>query len=299
MPAYGLYETQTVMTCSWLFVPGDSSRKMERAFESGAEALIFDWEDAVAPINKDAARALLPNVLASSADTGPALYVRVNGLDTRFIDEDLAKLPLARIAGVVLPKSCGPGDVQRLARRLDKLERQAGVPGRHLEIVSIGTETAASVLSLCDFRQPMQRLRGLMWGGEDLGADIGVFRNRDQQGTYRTPFLLARNLTVFAAAATDSLAIDAVFTDFRNLEALEKECYEARRDGFSGKAAIHPDQIPVINAAFMPEEQELEWARRIQGSFKNNNGVAVLDGHMVDAPHMRLAARLLGLEKLG
>lgn len=297
MSAFGLHETQTVMTRSWLFVPGDSSRKMERAFESGADALIFDWEDAVAPTKKDAARALLPQVLADAPEIGPALYVRVNALDTPFIDQDLSRLPLGRIAGVVLPKSCGPQHVMRLAQRLAEIEGQAGTTETPLEIVSIATETAASVLALSDFRQPVPRLKGLLWGGEDLAADMGVFRNRDDQGVYRPPFLLARNLMLFAAAAAQALAIDAVFTDFRNLEALDKECREARGDGFGGKAAIHPDQVPVINSAFVRDEQELEWARRIQAAFDTAHGVGVLDGQMIDAPHLSLAGKILSSGK--
>lgn len=281
------------MIRSWLFVPGDHPRKMERSFDSGADALIFDWEDAVAPANKPAARSLGRVILNAAPARRPALFVRVSGLGTRFFEEDLAALPLELLQGIVLPKSCGPKDIQRLSARLAPLEQAAGLPEYAIKVVAIATETAASVLALTAFRHPIPRCAGLMWGAEDLSAELGTFRNRDESGNYRQPFMLARNLTIFAAAATQSSAIDAVFTDFRNLDGLAAECRTARLDGFSAKAAIHPDQVPVINDAFRPTDAEMQWATRVIETLDSNTGVAVLDGQMIDVPHLRLARRLL------
>lgn len=281
------------MTRSWLFVPGDSSRKLARGVQSGADALIVDWEDAVGPANKPAARALTNGFLRDHKPDGQRVFIRVNALGSRFIEEDLAALPLDRIDGVVLPKSCGPADIEDLSGRLDVLEKEVGLAAGRLRIVPVATETAASVLALHDFRAPLARLEGLMWGAEDLAVDIGVFQNRDENGAYRPPFLVARQLTVLAAGAARCASIDAVFTDFRDLDRLAQECRAARADGFVAKAAIHPDQIAVIHAAFKPSADEIRWAERIVAALDAQTGVGVVDGAMVDQPHLRLAQRLL------
>jgi citrate lyase subunit beta/citryl-CoA lyase len=288
------------MIRSWLFVPGDQARKIDKAFSSGADALIFDWEDAVAPASKQTARGVLVDALEARAAfpaDGPLLFIRINGWDTVFIDDDLAALPLARIHGIVLPKSCGPADVARLGARLRELEQAASMMQGMLQIVAVATETASSVLALTDFRLPVQGLAGLMWGAEDLAADLGVFRNRDAAGNYRAPFLVARNLTLLAAAAASTLAIDAVYTDFRDLAGFRAECQAARDDGFQAKAAIHPDQVAIINEVFSGTADEQAWARCVIAAFEAGDGVAVLDGKMIDVPHWRLARRLLGEER--
>lgn len=282
------------MTRSWLFVPGDSARKLARGIQSGADALIIDWEDAVGPANKPAARALTNAFLLDLKPGVQRIFIRVNALGSRFIEEDLAALPVDRIDGIVLPKSCGTAHIAALSVRLDLIEAQGGLAAGQLRIVPVATETAASVLALHDFRAPLARLEGLMWGAEDLAADIGVFQNRDKSGAYRPPFLVARQLTVLAAGAAQCAAIDAVFTDFRDLDRLDQECRMARADGFVAKAAIHPDQIAVIHAAFKPSADEIQWAERIVAALDAQTGVGVVDGVMVDLPHLRLAQRLLG-----
>lgn len=277
---------------SWLFVPGDSARKIERALGGDADMLILDWEDAVAPAAKPAARATTVAALAAATAPVDRCWVRVNALDSPYFAADLERLPVDAVAGVVLPKSCGLGDVNRLARALAAREQAAGVAEGRLDIVAIVTETAASVLALSEFRHPVPRLRGLMWGGEDLAGDLGVARNRDNHGAYRAPFRLARELTLLAAAAAECSAIDAVRVDYADLDALAAEAAEARNDGFGAKAAIHPAQIAPINAAFTPTDSERDWARRVVAALPEG-GLAVVDGRMVDAPHLRLARRIL------
>jgi citrate lyase subunit beta/citryl-CoA lyase len=277
---------------SWLFVPGDSARKIERALAGEADALIFDWEDAVAPAAKVAAREITVGALAAAAPDGARCWIRVNALDSPYFTADVAALPLASIAGVVLPKACGMADIERLGQVLSNAEAAAGLPGGRIGIVSIATETAASVLALSEFRRPVPRLVALMWGAEDLAGDLGVGRNRDASGAYRAPFALARNLTLIAAAAAQCGAIDAVRVDFRAADALVAEAAEARADGFVGKAAIHPDQVAPINRAFMATADERAWAERVVVAMAGG-GLAVVDGRMVDAPHLRLARRIL------
>lgn len=280
---------------SWLFVPGDSAKKIEHALRSDADALIFDWEDAVAAANKATARLATASALSATTSASPAAarcWVRINALSSEWLLQDLTALPVHAIAGVVLPKACGPADIASLSDALQAVETRAGASPGSLSIIGIATESAASVLALSDFRGPQPRLKGLMWGGEDLAADIGVARNRDSQGRYRAPFMLARSLTIIAAAAAKCSAVDAVHVDFRKLDALAAECSEAREDGFSAKAAIHPDQVPLINQAFTASAQERQWAHKVVAQL-SGGALGIVDGRMVDAPHLRLARRIL------
>lgn len=278
---------------SWLFVPGDSARKIERALQSEAEALIFDWEDSVAAGAKATAREITVAALAALSPPALRCWIRVNAFASPEHAADLAALPVAAIAGVVLPKCCGPADVARLGDALAAAEAKAGITHGRLGVVGIATETGASVLALSEFRRPLPRLSALMWGGEDLAGDLGVARNRDDAGRYRGPFRLARSMTLLAAAAAECSAIDAVFVDVRDGDAFSADCREGRADGFAAKAAVHPDQIGPIHAAFAATEEERAWAERVIAALEHG-GVAVIDGKMVDAPHLRVARRILG-----
>lgn len=278
---------------SWLFVPGDSRRKIERALEGEAEALIFDWEDSVATAAKATARESTVAALTALRPPAARCWLRVNALASPEFAADIAALPVAALAGVVLPKCCGPADVARLGEALATLETRAGIAVGRLGIVGIATETGASVLALSEFRHPLPRLAALMWGGEDLAGDLGVARNRDDDGRFREPFRLARSLTLLAAAAAECGAIDAVFVDVRDAASFAAECREGRADGFTAKAAVHPDQVGPIHAAFAPTDAERAWAERVIAALAQG-GVAVVDGKMVDAPHLRVARRLLG-----
>lgn len=280
---------------SWLFVPGDDARKLARGLASGAEAVILDWEDAVALPNKVAARLVTTQTLAAAPSGGPRRWVRVNGADTADFEADLLALPVALIDGVVLPKARGPESLRELDARLTEVERRCGAEAGRLRVLAVATEDAASVLALSEFRGPVPRLAALMWGAEDLAADLGVRHNRDDSGRYRPPFRLARELTLMAAAAARVAAIDAVYTRVRDFDGLRAECTEAKADGFAGKALIHPDQLATIQAVFEPAAEELAWARSVVTLLDGQSGVAILDGQMIDRPHLRLARRLLGL----
>lgn len=280
------------MIRSWLFVPGDSRRKIQRGTASLADALIFDWEDGIGPLARAEARRTTIEALIAGPRAGPARWVRVNALDSPEFEEDLRALPLAHIDGVVLPKCCGPADILRLGRELANVESDAELAGP-LPVVGIATENAASVLALSEFRRPLPRLAGLMWGAEDLSADLGVRESRVEPGGYRSTFMLARNMTLMAAAAAGCDAIDTVNTELSNIDRLAQDCCEARRDGFVGKAAIHPDQLGAINEIFRSTAAERAWADKVVTALSPGHGVAVVDGRMVDAPHLRLAKRLL------
>jgi citrate lyase subunit beta / citryl-CoA lyase len=280
---------------SLLFVPGDDERKIAKALDSTADALILDLEDAVSPQRKGAAREVCASALLS-AKTSKALFVRINALDTPDAMHDLAAVVAAKPFGIVLPKCRHGADVRRLANELDTMEARTGVDAGSIRILSIATETAASLFGLGTYAELSNpRLFGMMWGGEDLAADIGAVANRDASGRYTAPFELARALCLFGAAAASVLPIDAVYTNFRDPEGLRAEALEGLRSGFGAKAAIHPAQVDIINEAFTPSAEDIESAKRVIAAFDaaGGAGVASIDGRMLDRPHLRSAQRVL------
>ena len=281
---------------SLLFVPGDSERKLEKGFGAGADVVIVDLEDSVTATNKAAARAVAAGFIgAHRHQTTAAIYVRVNDLSTGLTDDDLSALVPAKPDGIMLPKSNSGQDVQQLAAKLRVHEAENGLPDSGIRILPIITETAAGVLAAASYAGASARLAGLTWGAEDLSAAIGARSARDDRGRYTDVFRLARSMTILAASAADIPAIDTVFPDFRNMTAFEAECREAERDGFTGRMAIHPAQVPVINAAFTPSAEAVERSQAIVAAFAaaGNPGVVGIDGKMYDRPHLRLAERLL------
>ena len=280
---------------SLLFVPGDDERKVAKALDSTADALILDLEDAVAPQRKAAARDVCASALRS-ARTEKALFVRINGLDTRHALADLSAVIAGRPFGIVLPKSNCGDDVRRLSSYLDELETRAGLEAGNIRILPIVTETAASIFGLGSYADPaIPRLFGMLWGGEDLAADVGATANRGDDGRYLPEYRLARSLCLYGAASAGVVAIDAVYTNFRDTAGLKAEALEGVRSGFGGKAAIHPAQVEVINEAFTPSRTDIESAQRIIAAFENagDAGVAAIDGRMLDRPHLRGAQRVL------
>lgn len=286
-----------MMMRSLLFVPGDSERKMEKAATCGADALILDLEDSVALSRKSEAREMVARYLenASRLYPAPRLIVRVNALDTGLTDADLAAVIKARPDAVLLPKAGSGADLQALGARIAVEEAGAGLAEGSVLIHALMTESAKGLLNAGTFAAKSERLAALAWGAEDLAADIGATSNKDDQGRYTDVFRLARSQTLLAAAHAGVDAIDTVFTDFRHMAALETECHAAVRDGFSGKMAIHPDQVPVINAAFTPAPEDVEHAVQVLALFAAAGpeaGVLSLDGKMIDKPHLRQAERV-------
>jgi citrate lyase subunit beta/citryl-CoA lyase len=275
---------------SLLFVPGSSAKMMAKAATSGADVVVFDLEDAVHPDAKAAARQLVVEALADRASGAPVRYVRVNALDSEWCAGDLETVLPARPDGIMLPKAVGPEDLHRLSDLIERWEFSDVLT----KIIVVCTETPAATLSLAAKSWAHPRLAGLLWGGEDLSAAIGATTNRDQDGRYTAPFAFARSLCLFAARAAGVVPIDAVFTDFRDSDALARETDAARRDGFAAKAAIHPAQIGVINQRFTPTEAERSWAERVLLAFSaSDTGVVQIDGVMLDAPHLAQARRIM------
>lgn len=274
---------------SLLFVPADSERKLAKATTSGADVLLLDLEDSVALPRKAAARAMARDFLKSRPE-GTRFFVRINPLSSGLAPDDLDAILAGGPDGIMLPKAAGADDIRLLSAMLQ--ERGASETVRILPIV---TETARAMFGLHTYAGSSSRLVALMWGAEDLAADIGAVANKRADGAYEAPFALARSLCLFAAAAAGLPAIDTVYTDFRDLAGLEREAKEAARLGFSGKAAIHPDQVAVINRVFTPDAETVGWARKVVAAFAAapDSGVVGLDGAMLDRPHLLAAQRIL------
>ena len=283
---------------SWLFVPGDSERKLGKVLQAGADVVIADLEDAVAPEAKAKAREMAREWLCDTADRTAAaqLWVRINPLDTPLWREDLAAVVAGSPAGIMVPKASGPTQLQALEAELMQLERHHGIAEGATCILPLVSETASAALRIGDYADaPLDRLAGLTWGAEDLSAAIGASRKRDEAGKWTDLFRMVRSTVLLTAHARGVLAIDTLFADFRDVAGLERAARAAHCDGFAGMLAIHPGQVPVINAAFTPSESELAEARAIVEAFAADPaaGALQLDGRMLDRPHLEQARRLL------
>ena len=282
---------------SWLFVPGDDERKLAKGAASGADVLILDLEDSVALSRKEAARTLTAAFIRDrrSAIERPKLYVRVNPLQSDLNLADLDAVMPAAPDGVVLPKAEGGASIQQLSARLAVREAESDLEDGATRIMAIATETGRSLFHMGSYEGASHRLDGLAWGAEDLAADLGAETNRLENGGYSDPYRLARTLTLLGSAAAGLAAIDTVFTNFRDEAGLRAETEAARRDGFAGKMAIHPAQVPVINAVFSPSEEAIAHARAVVAAFAANPdaGVIGIEGRMIDKPHLKQAERIL------
>lgn len=280
---------------SFLFVPGDSERKLAKGPSSGPDALILDLEDSVAADRKKLASEMVQAYLKSADRKGPKLYVRVNALDTGLTLSDLATVMQGRPDGIAFPKCVGQRDLDLLATYLDALEAREGIEKGQTRILTIATESAAAVLALMAAQAKHPRLIGHSWGGEDLMADLGALAKGPAPGVYDDTFKLARTVNLMASVAAGVTAYDTVYPDIKNVDGLRAEANDAKRMGYGGKIAIHPDQVAIIHEVFTPNASEIDWAKRVIATFRDNPdaGVLTLDGKMLDRPHLVLAQRLL------
>lgn len=282
---------------SLLFVPADGESKLDKAMASGADAVIIDLEDSITPERKDQARAAALDFLKRArADTQrPRLLVRINGLETGMTDADLDAIVAGEPDAIVFPKAEGGASVVHLDAKLTAREAIAGVPEGQIKVLAQAVESAAGLFAAGTFRSASTRLIGLTWGPEDLSAELGADANRDAQGELTEPYRLARSMCLYAAAAAKLSAIETVYVDFRNSEGLRRDTEAARRDGFTGRLAIHPAQVPVINDVFTPTAAQVEKAKAVVAAFAAQPGAGAvgIDGKMYDRPHLARAQRLL------
>lgn len=272
----------TVEPRSWLFVPADSDKKVAKAIDSDADAVIFDLEDSVAPARKAAARAILKELPARSG--GPTWWVRINPLGSEHHKDDLDLIGSGDIHGIVLPKAESGADIVQLAHRTG-----------NIPVHAIVTETAASLFGLLSYRDPKSPLAAMSWGAEDLSTALGATSKYDADGALSFTYRLARSLCLAGAAAAGVQPVDGVFADFRDEDGLRKEAEAAAHEGFTGKLAIHPAQVAVINAAFTPSADDVAQAHAVVAAFEAqpDAGVLSVDGRMVDRPHLIQARRVL------
>jgi citrate lyase subunit beta/citryl-CoA lyase len=287
---------------SLLFVPGDSDRKLAKCLGSGADLVILDLEDSVMPAQKAAARERVREFLSAHPErSATQLWVRINAFESAEARADLAALVGSRPDGIVQPKVRGPEDVLDLASRLEALERKSSLHVGAVRILPVATETPAAVFGLGGYARCAPRLFGLTWGAEDLSSAIGATANKDAAGEWTAPYQVVRALCLFGAHAAGVAAIDTLYADFRDAAGLRAACALSSRDGFSGKLAIHPEQVPIINECFAPSAAEIATAREIVALFAANPGVAALQrgGQMLDLPHLRQAESTLARAGLG
>ena len=279
------------MIRSFLFVPADSERKLRKAGDVGADAIILDLEDSVVPAALPDARVLAREYLRGKSN----VWVRINSIDGREAAADLDAVMPSAPAGIVLPKPESAAAAVKLGDRITVRESEHGIEAGSTGIIPLCTECPEALFTLNSYIGATERLAGLSWGAEDLSAAIGSSSNRDEEGNWLPIYELARSLCLLAAAAAEVSAIDTVFTDFKDNDGLQQYAAKARRDGFSGMLAIHPAQIDVINTAFIPTNKEVENAARIVALFAENPGAGTIamDGKMIDRPHLTQARRLL------
>lgn len=280
---------------SWLFAPGDSVKKMIKAAEGDADIVLFDLEDAVVESGKASARAAIAEFLAGkSAEERARLWVRINPLDGEWTADDLAAIMPARPGGIMLPKSRGRGDVEELDRQMTALEVENGIAPGSTPVIALVTETAAAMFTTGDYGGA-PRLAAMTWGAEDLADSLGAQSNKDFDGDFAFTYKLARSLCLLGAAAAEVAPVETIDTNFRDLEALRKRAIEVRRQGYRGMLAIHPAQVPVINEAFTPSEEEVAEAREIVELFEADPSAGTIGwkGGMLDRPHLSRARQLL------
>jgi len=285
---------------SLLFVPADDQSKLTKAARTKADALILDLEDSISPANKDLARRQAAGAINQSKADGPRLYVRINPLTSGLVPADLAAVMASRPHGIMQPKARSAADAVTLSAMITGHERNLGIVEGSTRLIVLVTETAGAVQAMSGYDAAAPRLEALTWGAEDLSADVGATATRDVNGAYTGLYALVRNLTLVAAAAAQTSAIDTVFPDFRDTEGFARDCTLAVRDGFTAKMAIHPVQVPVINDIFTPGADEIANAQRVVAAFSSaDSGVVALDGRMLDRPHLLSAKRLLVRAGLG
>ena len=279
---------------SLLFVPGDSEHKFAKASGIGADALILDLEDSVAPPRKALARDMVKNLLGGPPRNW-AFLVRINPLGSALTLGDLAAVVRPGLDGILIPKVNGIQDVELISNYVDVLEVTTGVTPGDVKLLVVATETPAAMIGFAGYATPHRRLVAMTWGAEDLGAALGALSNREADGSWTFPYQVARAQCLFAAGAAGAVALDTLYVDFKDEKGLAESCRIARRDGFVGKIAIHPAQVATINECFTPSDADLAHARRVVAAFaaQPDAGTLGIDGKMYDMPHLIAAKRAL------
>ncbi|WP_020581006.1 HpcH/HpaI aldolase/citrate lyase family protein [Endozoicomonas elysicola] len=285
---------------SYLFIPGDSEKKLAKSQSTRADALILCLEDSVTEENKPKARSIVTDYLKTHCEASTAtLWVRVNALSTEHLVKDLVAVMAGKPYGIFLPKPASPSDFTTVSNYLTALEVQNDIKPGSTRLMSVA-ESASGTLNQHRFPEASPRLKALTWGAEDMSADLGAITNQDGQGNYFLVHQMNRANCLVVAAAGRMQAVDGICQDFKNPDLLRQQCLHARKEGFSGKIAIHPSQVAIINECFTPTQEEICYARQVVQTFSESGGAGTvsLAGKMLDIPHLRQAQRILNQETL-
>jgi citrate lyase subunit beta / citryl-CoA lyase len=291
----------TIPVRSFLFVPADSEKKIGKALQSSADALVLDLEDSVMPARKALARETLAQLLAKpQREFQGALWVRINPLTTEYALGDLCAVVGPSLAGILLPKCTGARDVETLSNYITAIAAKSGMVNDSIGILAVATETAAAPFALGEYHTArLPRLWGLTWGAEDLSSAIGAATNKAPNGDWAFTYKMVRSQCLLAAKASGVQCVETLYADFRDADGLRESCIEARREGFTSRFAIHPAQVDVINEAFIPSRAEVDYAERVIAAFDaaGDSGTVGLDGQMLDIPHLTQAQKVLQLHQ--
>jgi citrate lyase subunit beta/citryl-CoA lyase len=271
---------------SVLFMPGDNERALEKAKEIPADALILDFEDAVAPGSKDRARQHVCRAVASGAYGERLLAIRVNSAGSAWHDDDLRAVAAAGPDAVVVPKVGSASEVLEIEAALVA----AGAPERTRIWAML--ESPPAVLAAQQIAAASSRLTVLVMGTNDLAKELYA-----DHVPGREPLLTSLSLCLLGARAGGKAILDGVYNDLRDPQGFEAECAQGRRLGFDGKTLVHPGQVEICNRVFSPSDAELQHARRVVEAFETaaraGAGVATVDGRLVENMHVESARRVL------
>lgn len=276
---------------SFLFTPGDSLSKIRKVAEVNPDCVILDLEDAVVVSQKEKARQNVATALSNLDFGRTERLVRVNWPDTEMFAADLEAIEATNLDGIVLPKVTTAEQIEHVDQAVTIKElNSAWIAGSIRLFVII--ETALGIMNLKEICQASQRIEGLIFGAEDLAADLGTARSQAGWEVF-----YGRSAAVTAAAAYGLYAIDTVYLDLHDSTGLEQDASFGRRLGYTGKLAIHPGQIELINRVFSPTKEEITEAESLLEAYQSQvaagSGVFSRDGRMVDLPHILYAERLL------
>lgn len=280
---------------SAIFIPGANEKMLSKAAILDADLVIFDLEDSVSENQKQTARELVTTIMHQPRASEKAVGVRLNALDSKHMVDDLRKIVPVKPDLIVLPKVESGEDLEQIDTLISGIENESNIELGATKLIILTAETPGSLFRFDSLSNVSNHLLGMTWGAEDLASELGATQGRDEQGGWLPPFQLAQTLCLAKARDLGVQALDTVMADFKDLEALRKECLAAKQMGFNGKLAIHPCQLDIINEVFMPTEKEIDFARRVVALFKANSqaGALQLDSVMLDIPHLRSAERLL------
>jgi citrate lyase subunit beta / citryl-CoA lyase len=280
---------------SALYVPGDSKKMLERSARFNSDVLLFNLEDGVASSKKEVARENIVEALKTKDFGCREIVVRINGLKSSIGLDDLSKIVPHSPDGICLPKVERAADIEAAERAVLELERSHGVREGMIRFHAM-IESAAGVLHSPEIASASPRMASLIFGSADYANDV-----RCQPGPDRSELLLALQMVVTSARAAGIDAIDAPCFDVRNGNLLQNESLHARRLGFDGKSALHPDQLETINRIFDVTLEEIAWAERVIAELDEaetrGKALTTVDGRLLDNPHRAAAERILRLKR--